>query len=239
MADDTDDAPAGELEQQLERDRIDARDDRLLDAVRCVEPGTERRFEAKEVIYREGETADRLCVVLRGLVKMMVHLPNGKVRIVRLHKAGDWLGIEGLGVPRPYEQTAVALTDVETACFALNGRIGSLERENPELYASLLEQGVEYLEQANRWIAEFSTGSVKARLAHLLEFLSDFEFGKDSNVISLLTVNEIADILGVTPESVSRILAEFKRSRTLVSLGNEDGAEYRIDEPRLEREKRE
>lgn len=239
MPQSTDDAPAGKLEQQLERDRIDARSDQLLDAIRRIEPGTERQFEAKDVIYREGETADRLCVILRGLVKLMIHLPNGKVRIVRLHSAGDWLGIEGLGEQRPYEQTAVALTDVETACFALNGRIGALEQEKPELYASLLEQGVEYLEQANRWIAEFSTGSIKARLAHLLEFLSDLEFGKDSNVISLLTVNEIADILGVTPESVSRILAEFKRSRTLIKLDGDDGAEYRIDEPRLEQEKRE
>jgi CRP/FNR family transcriptional regulator len=46
-------------------------------------------------------------------------------------------------------------------------------------------------------------------VARLVDFLSKFEYGEATNRVNLMTVHEMADMLGVTPESVSRILAEF------------------------------
>jgi CRP-like cAMP-binding protein len=47
--------------------------------------GRSRRYLAKEVIYRESDRADRICVIRSGLVKLLSYLPNGRARIVRLH----------------------------------------------------------------------------------------------------------------------------------------------------------
>jgi len=61
-------------------------------------------------------------------------------------------------------------------------------------------------------------------------------FGEASTRVELLTVSDMADILGVTAESVSRILAEFKRKRILQSIDSSSREKYRIDFPRLNAE---
>jgi CRP/FNR family transcriptional regulator, anaerobic regulatory protein len=217
---------------------IDATDDDLLDTLRRLVPCKPRLVEVKEVIYREGEDAESVFVILRGMVKLLVHLPNGKVRIVRLHVAGDWLAIEGLGKGQAYEHTAIAVSSQAELVQFPSARLGALLQEDGDLYAALLKRGFDHLEKADRWIAEFSTGSIKARLAHLLEFLGDLETGERSNTVSLLTVNETAEVLGVTPESVSRFLAEFKRKKVLIQVDGDDNWLYRIDKTRLDEEKK-
>jgi CRP/FNR family transcriptional regulator, anaerobic regulatory protein len=212
--------------------------DDLLDTLRRLVPCKPRLLEEKEVLYREGDEAESVFVILRGMVKLLVHLPNGKVRIVRLHVAGDWLAIEGLGKDQAYEHTAIAVSSNTELVQFPSTRLSALLQEDGDLYAALLKRGFDHLEKADRWIAEFSTGSIKARLAHLLEFLGDLETGEKPNTISLLTVNETADVLGVTPESVSRFLAEFKRNKVLIQADDDDNWLYRIDKTRLDREKR-
>jgi len=218
---------------------IDARDsgDDLLDTLRRLVPCKRRLVEAKAVLYREGEDAASVFVILRGMIKLLVHLPNGKVRIVRLQAAGDWLAIEGLGKDQVYEHTAIAVSDTEIVQFPA-ARLCALLQDDADLYAALLKRGFEHLETADRWIAEFSTGSIKARLAHLIEFLGDLETDGMSNTVNLLTVNETADVLGVTPESVSRFLAEFKRNKVLIQVDEDDNWLYRIDKARLDAEKK-
>ena len=94
--------------------------------------------------------------------------------------------------------------------------------------------------QSIRFLSEcslvFSTGGIKPRVARLVDFLSNLEHGKSSNIVDLLTVHEMADMLGVTPESVSRILAEFKRNDTLHKVGSQAAEKYEIDSNKLNQE---
>lgn len=193
-----------------------------------------KRYDAKEIIFRESEKVDKVYVILDGMVKLLSYLPNGRARIVRLHRANHWLGLEGV-VGKTYEHTAVAIDDVEIAHVPLKN-LKSLEEENPQEYLQILKQGYSYLSQADKWIADFSTGDIKPRVARLLEFLSDVEYGESSNLVDLLTVQEMADMLGVTPESVSRILAEFKRKDTLNKIDNTPEETYKIDDDKLQDE---
>lgn len=219
-------------------DATDSGDADLLARLRRLVPSNLRLVEEQAVLYREGEDAASVFVILHGMIKLLVHLPNGKVRIVRLQVAGDWLAIEGLGKEnQAYEHTAIAVSDTEVVQFP-SASLSALLQEDADLYAALLKRGFSHLETADRWIAEFSTGSIKARLAHLLEFLGDLETNEMSNTINLLTVNETADVLGVTPESVSRFLAEFKRNKVLIQVDKDDNWLYRIDKARLDEEKK-
>ena len=221
-----------EIEQVLDADEL-AEHDELQRSLLQIATCKNRWFEAQDVIYREGEPARNLFVILRGMVKLIVHLPNGKARIVRLHVAGDWIALESLRSDNSYEHTAVAVSGVEVMQFYASN-LCTLEQDDCDLYAAILKRGYEHLEKADKWIAEFSTGSVKARLAHLIDFLGELEPGGESNVVSLLTVSETAAVLGVTPESVSRFLAEFKREGVLIRLDEENNWLYRIDKSRLD-----
>lgn len=207
----------------------------VLESVSEIEQSKLKVFSAKEVIYREGDSADKVFFILNGKVKLLSYLPNGRARIVRIHNQGHWLGLEGL-VDQPYEHTAIAIDDVEV-CSIPMANICLLEKDDPQLYCQILKQGFSQLGQAAKWIADFSTGGIKSRVARLVDFLAKLEHGQ-SNMVELLTVHEMADMLGVTAESVSRIMAEFKRNDTLLKLDNESdsGELYEIDSQQLEHE---
>lgn len=191
-----------------------------------------KQFLAKEVIYRESDPVDRVFVILGGMVKLLSYLPNGRARIIRLHAHNHWLGLEGL-VGQLYEHTAVAVGDVAVAYISMNS-LRLLERDNPTQYGQILKQGYKYLAQADRCILDFSTGGIKPRVARLVDFLAKLEHGESSSMVELLTVHEMADMLGVTPESVSRVLAEFKRNDTLHRLDGHSDETYEIDSQQLQ-----
>ena len=198
--------------------------------------GRSRRYLAKEVIYRESERVDRIYVIRCGLVKLLSYLPNGRARIVRLHASNYWIGLEGL-LGQPYEHTAIAVGDVEIQHISIHN-LQHLNHDNPGILGQLLCQWHGALIHADRWISDFSTGGIKPRVARLLEFLAELEYGQPLERVELLTVCEMAEILGVTQESVSRILASFKRRDILQKQSDPSREIYRIDAVGLQREAR-
>jgi len=196
--------------------------------------GRSRRYQAKEVIYRESERVDGICVIRSGLVKLLSYLPNGRARIVRLHASNHWIGLEGL-LGQSYEHTAIAVGDVEIQHVAIH-RLQRLNRDNPGVLGQLLCQWHGALMHADRWISDFSTGGIKPRVARLIEFLAELEYGKPLDRVELLTVCEMAEILGVTQESVSRTLATFKRRAILRKQSDPSREIYRVDATGLQRE---
>ena len=171
-------------------------------------------YSAKEIVYSEGAEADTVFVIRSGMVKLISHLANGRARIVRVHSKGSWLGLGGV-LGQPYEHTAVAVEATDAYRIPV-GELMRIKSDNPHLYARLLECWFDYLQEADLWISEFSTGSIKARVARLVNFLSAIEEKASPEEVKLLTCEEMAEILGATPESVSRVLAEFKRSNVLL-----------------------
>ena len=198
--------------------------------------GRRKRYLAKEVIYRESDRVDSIYVIRSGLVKLVSYLPNGRARIVRLHASDHWIGLEGL-LGQSYEHTAIAVDDVEVQHVALHS-LRRLHRNNSEVLGQLLCQWHGALVHADRWISDFSTGGIRPRVARLLEFLAELEYGQPLNRVELLTVCEMAEILGVTQESVSRILATFKRGDILQKESDPLREIYRLDAPRLQQEAR-
>ena len=196
--------------------------------------GKPKRYLAKDVIYRESDQVDRIYMIRSGLVKLLSYLPNGRARIVRLHAGGHWIGLEGL-LGQSYEHTAIAVDDVEVEQVAIH-TLQRLNRDDPMIFSQLLCQWHGALVHADRWISDFSTGGIKPRVARLLEFLAELEYGKPLERVELLTVCEMAEILGVTQESVSRILATFKRRDILKKQPGPTREIYRLDAARLQRE---
>lgn len=193
--------------------------------------GKARRLPAKSVLYREGAPVDRVFIIRSGVVKLLSYLPNGRARIVRLHTRDHWVGLEGL-LGKGYDHTAIVANTALVHAIPIQ-HLQHLERNNPRELAGLLYHWHNDLVQADKWIANFSTGSIKSRVARLLEFLATLECSSSANSVELLTVCEMAEILGVTAESVSRTLAEFKRNDILQKQSIPLREIYRLDTGRL------
>jgi CRP/FNR family transcriptional regulator len=191
-----------------------------------------RQFKPRDIVYHQSDEVHSVYLIRKGLVKLISYLPNGRARIVRLHANNHWLGTEGLLDPT-YEHTAIAANDVEVEQFSIHNT-KSVIRDTPEMLDQLLKQWHGDLSQADLWISDFSTGGIKARLARFLGYLAQLEFGCSGDRVELLSVQEISEILGVTPESVSRILASFKRNEILRKQVNSHPETFWIDVDRLQ-----
>lgn len=172
-------------------------------------------FAAGDILYREGEKADVVYTIKKGLVKLISYMPNGRARIVRLHAVDSLVGLSSLFKAR-YEHTAISIGHVEAEGIPIRCLM-RMRAEEPALYCSFLESWHYQMRVADTWITQFSTGSIRARVARLVNYLSEIEQKVPSTEVQLLTCEEMAAVLGVTPESVSRILAEFKRGNMLRS----------------------
>lgn len=187
-----------------------------------------------QTIFYEGDDVDALYVIRDGRIKLLNYLENGRARIVRLHNRSSILGLNGL-MDEPHGHEAVAIDDVQIYQIPMR-LIMDAKDKDPDIYSHLLELLQEYLKLADIWITDFSTGAIRARVARLLGFLVDNDVDTGPCEVSLLTVEEMAEILGVTPESVSRIMADMKRKNILQETSSDSPEHFLCDIKQLRRE---
>jgi len=188
-------------------------------------------YPAHHCLYHQGGPADTVIFITQGILKLVTHLPNGRARIVRLHRSGSVLGLNGL-LTQDNKHTAIAVTPVTVLRLPLSA-LQRLREEDPATYVQLVECWNRYLEDADTWITQFSTGPIRGRVARLLMFLLEFEQQTDNRTVQLLTCEEMGAVLGVTSESTSRILADLKRQRILSGNGDPATEIYEADIERL------
>ncbi len=166
-----------------------------------------------ESLYSEGEDGRYLYTVRSGVIKLTHFLPDGGQRIVRLLRTGDVAGLEVLVNPT-YEHYATVLRDAEL-CQIPREVVDRLNQETPRIHRQLLSRWHTAVRQADAWLTNLSTGSSKSRVARLVIGLSD----KQDKSCHLFSREDLGAILGVTTETASRIIAEFKRDGSLKDLG--------------------
>ena len=174
-------------------------------------------YPAGSVLYQEGEKNSSFYAMRAGRVKRVRDLPDGTCRIVRLLRRGDTFGLEHL-IGKGNEHSAVTVTGVNLCCIPVS-LIKTLYGKNPNLYQQLLERWDEYLRRADNNIAFLSTGTTRRRVVYLIQYLAAASRQKDQDKVELLGREDMAEVLGVRVEGVSRIIAELKRDGILRPLG--------------------
>ena len=192
------------------------------------------KYASGDTIFHEGTDVEALYVVRDGRIKLLNFLESGRARIVRLHNRGSTLGLNGL-MDEAHTHTAVAIKETQVYQIPMS-LIKVAKVENTEAYCQLLEYWHEYLNIADTWITDFSTGTIRGRVARLIRFLVEHDEATGPREVTLLTVEEMADILGVTPESVSRVMADIKRKKILQAVEGDLPDHYRCDIGAIEKE---
>ncbi|WP_324779310.1 Crp/Fnr family transcriptional regulator [Thiobacillus sedimenti] len=185
-----------------------------LDAI--LQPIDNLHVPQSAVLYEQGAAAPSVYTLRSGILKLRIDLPNGGQRIVRLLRPGDVAGMETL-VGERYHHTAIALRDADV-CRIPREVVVQLDRTSPAVHQALMQRWQRSVDQAEHCIVSLSTGTAEARMARLLVML-----GCSGNQPETMPSREdMGALLGVTTETASRIMAEFKR-RGLVHAdrGNE------------------
>ena len=187
-------------------------------------------YPKKVVIYVENSPAEAMFVVRKGLVKLEETLSDGSTRIVRVVKKGGVAGLESfLNNGQRYDQTGITMQQTEI-CRIPKEVVEVLLKKDHDFYKAVLKEWHEQIEASNRIIVEFSTGTLKQRMACVLLMLVE-EANHNSHVeIEMIHIDDMAALTGVTRESVSRILSDFKREQILIKSGS---GKMRFDEKSL------
>ena len=179
---------------------------------------------AGTTLYHTGDDANYMYTIRSGVVKLNQYLADGNQRIVRLGFATDVIGLEALLEPT-YKHDAIALRDIEV-CRLPVSVVNQLSEENSVLHKELLQRWQQALNDADSWLTQLSTGSARQRMASLLLKLAE-KFPEDQ--CELFNREDIGSMLGITTETASRTIAEFKRNELIVNHHNY----YKFDLDRL------
>jgi CRP-like cAMP-binding protein len=174
-----------------------------LDAI--LQPIDNLHAPAGTALYEQGEAAPYVYTVRSGLIKLKIDQPNGCQRIVRLLRPGDVAGMETL-VGERYHHTAIALQDADV-CRIPREVVIQLDQTNPSVHQALMQRWQRSVDQADHFIVALSTGPAEARMARLLITLGCTADQPET----MPSREDMGALLGITTETASRIMADFKR----------------------------
>lgn len=182
----------------------------------CVSRCATLRLDADQHLFQEGDAQKFVYRVRDGFIRVYKLFGNGQRRLLQLVAPGEFLG---LGLKTNFPFSAQAITAAELCCIS-KAALQSHAAENApltyRLYAALSLE----LEAAQSFALMVSRRDPQRRLAAFLMMLSDRnkQRGADPEVIFLpMPRRDIADYLGLTNETISRILTKF-RKRGLIEI---------------------
>ncbi len=151
--------------------------------------------------------------IRRGMVKLVHISQDGTKRIVRLLGPGAAIGLELLDGADSYHHAAVAMSQVDL-CKIPIAAVKQLENKHPELCDKVRDQLQNQLDLADQWIIALGAGTAKQRVAQLLLFMNK-SFADKEGAFVLISREDMAAIIGIALETVSRMIAEFKRQKII------------------------
>jgi CRP-like cAMP-binding protein len=167
------------------------------------------------LVYRAGEASNAIFTLRVGVVKLVLEIPGQGTRIVRLLGRGVTLGLERLA-GLPYAHTAVALRTTNLCRIPLPV-IAELHACYPRLLQGLMARWNKQVSLADRWIGILGAGPVERRLIDLVQLVIDVS-GDPLDAVNLPPRADVAAILGVAGESISRHMAMLKRQGLLTRV---------------------
>ena len=180
-----------------------------------------------EALIREGDDARHVFNITSGSVRVYKLLPDGRRQITGFLFAGDFLG---LATGETYVFSAEAI-EPATACRFRKSDYRALIRETPALEAALLERATHELAAAQNQMLLLGRKTALERIATFLLDLPGHDparVAEPGHVHLPMTRSEIADYLGLTIETVSRVVTKLKTGGVirLISL-----TDLRIEQP--------
>lgn len=166
-----------------------------------------------QTLMWEGDDSLQVANVIEGVLKQSTSTADGREQIVGVVYPSDFIG-RPFGKTTPHSVTA--LSDAQVCLFSRSA-FDSFAREHPELEHKLLERTLSELDRARSWMLLLGRKSASERLATFLLDMSDrlanagCAHGFEEHRFELpLSRQQIADLLGLTIETVSR---QFTRLR--------------------------
>jgi CRP/FNR family transcriptional regulator, cyclic AMP receptor protein len=174
------------------------------------------------ILFVEGQEPRGVFILCNGKVKLSAGSADGKSLIMRIAGAGEIIGLPGTISGKPYELTAETLEPLQANFIGREPFLKFLrEHGGAALKVAEVLSEIYYATcQEVRYLG--LSGSAAEKLAR---FLLDWSANHGnasggSRTVLTLTHEEIAEMLGTSRETVSRLFGDFKRQQLIEMRGS-------------------
>ncbi len=196
-----------------------------LHAIPGFEQLSRRKLYTKgSVLLVEGQAARGVYVLCAGRAKIAITSAEGRRLIVRIARPGDLLGISATLGGHPYEMSAETLEPCEVDFISRKELLGLLDKEKHygvRIAMAVSKEFAEFVEQARVLLL---SAAAAEKLAGLLLTWGE-AFGQPTtsgiHLQTLLTHEELGQMIGTSRETVTRALNELKRRQIIRALNGD------------------
>lgn len=173
------------------------------------------------ILFAEGQVPRGVYQLCKGRVKLSMTSAEGKSIILRIAEAGELIGINGAIAGQPYELTAETLEPCQVN-FLKRDSFQRFMRDHHEASVNAAEQlGSDYRAACFQIRSLGLSRTAAEKIARfLLEWSARGKATSEGVRVNLpLTHEEIAQIVGVSRETVTRTLTDLKHKSLITMKG--------------------
>ncbi len=156
-----------------------------------------------EVVFKEEQNSSKMFFVLHGQFKIFKTSPNGKEQILHIMKSGDILAEAAMFEGKAYPANCAAIQDGALLSIVRHDFVNLIKTE-PQIALNLLAIQAKRLRTLTKQIENLSLNETSQKLKnYLLE-------NSTNNIFNMtISMSELASLLGVTRENVSRTFSQL------------------------------
>jgi CRP/FNR family transcriptional regulator, anaerobic regulatory protein len=181
-----------------------------------------RNYKKGQIIFFEGDVADKLYIISQGKIKVFKYTKEGKEQILYILSSGDFIGDLSLLKKGKFDFNAEALEDT-AICTLAKEDFDYIVTTNPKITLKILEDVHDRLISLENLVQSLSTKDVEARIAALLlSFIKNFGSETEEGILVDLPLNreEMGNYIGITRETISRKLTSMQDEGIIELIGN-------------------
>jgi CRP/FNR family transcriptional regulator len=177
-------------------------------------------YPKSAMLFIEGQQPRGVFVLCGGKVKLSTSSKEGKTIITKIAESGDVLGLNATISNRPYEVTAEMFEPGQANFIARDAFLQFL-RDHGEVAVRVAEQLSRNYYTAYEEIRTLGLASSPAEkfAKLLLSWSAEPSTNGGAQLRLTLTHEEIAEMIGTTRETVSRLFSDFKKKQLLQVKG--------------------
>ena len=174
--------------------------------------------EPGETLFSQGEPGNGVYCIKSGLIGLRRVDVNGNSVLVRLSTPGTTVGYRTFLTKSPHVNSAEVLTS-SVLCYISRPNVDKFLKANPLLGERFLQHFYDdAIETENDYVRSLTMG-MKSRFLHLiLVFYERFGYQNENGNAAVdipVKKGEIAELVGVRPESISRLIDQLQTDKVM------------------------
>ncbi len=176
-------------------------------------------YKKGESIFKQDTFVSHIIYLKKGLVKAEVEGFRDKKLIIRFIGSGQFIGFSAISKEDYYPYSTVAIKNAEL-CIIKKEAVNQLISQNPNVGSLVIDwYSNDYRFQYNKF-SILGTKNMPGRLAASLLYLNSSIF-QEENIYKYLTRRDIAELSGMSIESMLKLLHELKADKIIQVKGKQ------------------